>query len=244
MIIPREVRQKYSEQESYLNLVGKRVRETLQAFCAKEEFIFDGRSKALESLAEKIETGRYRSWPELDDLYGCTVAVPLPADEDKVIDYLDSAFNRVVVRKRLSAKKAPEVFRFDSTRFIGQLRQPTGLEGEEVIYQLRFEVQVKTMFELAWSKTTHALAYKTSRIDWKALRLAASLKASVEQMDLLLSDFSNAMSCMGESPWREIQRKHSIQEFFLGNRSNIPTEVWPKDLSRFINNCYALFEIL
>lgn len=244
MIIPREIRQKYSEQESYLDLIAKRVRETLQAFCSKEGFIFDGRSKSLESLAEKIETGRYKSWTELDDLYGCTIAVPLPADEVKVIDYLDSTFKRIIIRKRLATKKAPDVFRFDSTRFIGQLRKPTGLEDEEAIYRLRFEVQVKSMFELAWSKTTHALAYKAPRVDWKALRLAATLKASVEQMDLLLSDFSNAMNCMGESPWREIQRKHSIQEHFLRVQSSIPTEVWPKDLSRFINNCYSLLEIL
>lgn len=244
MIIPREIRQKYSEHEGHLQIVAQRVRETLQAFCIKEGFVFDGRPKSLESLAEKIETGRFRSWTELDDLYACTVAVPLPVDEDIVIEYLESAFKLVAIKKRLGARKAPNVFRFDSTRFIGQLLAPAGLGEAEIIYAIRFEVQVKTLFELAWAKTTHALAYKSPRVDWRALRLAAALKASVEQMDLLLSDFQNAMKCIGEAPWREIDKKHSVQEFFLQVQPKVPTEVWPKDLSRFIDNCYSLFEIL
>jgi ppGpp synthetase/RelA/SpoT-type nucleotidyltranferase len=244
VIIPREIRQKYSEDEAHLQIVAQRVRDTLQAFCIKEGFVFDGRAKTVESLAEKIETGRFQSWTELDDLYGCTVAVPLPSDEDTVVEHLTSTFATVAIKKRLTSRKAPEVFRFDSTRFIGQLRAPSGLEPTEPIYKIRFEVQVKTLFELAWAKTTHALAYKSPRIDWRALRLAATLKAAVEQMDLLLSDFQNAMSCIGEAPWREIQRKHIIQEFFLGMQPSIPTEVWPKDLSRFIGNCYVLLEIV
>jgi len=242
MIIPRDIRQKHSEQAARIEIVGQRVASALQTYCAANRFVYDGRPKTLESLAEKIETGRFPSWSALDDLFACTVAVPLPADEEEVLVFLSATFEQVDLKKRLAARKAPDVFRFDSTRFIGRLQRPDGMDSADSIFDLRFEVQIKTLFELAWSKTTHALAYKSSRIDWRALRLAAALKASVEQMDLLLSDFDNVMKLMGSSPWYEIEKKSKIQEVFVALQPKIPSEVWPKDLSRFIENCFSLIE--
>lgn len=244
MIIPREVRQKFSEFETQIEVVGLRVASSLQAYAGSHGFVYDGRPKSLESLAEKIETGRFRSWNTLDDLFACTVAVPLPADEDQVLAFLTNTFDQVDLKKRLSARKAPDVFRFDSTRFIGRLRRPDGIVGGDSVYDIRFEIQVKTLFELAWSKTTHALAYKSSVVDWRALRLAAALKASVEQMDLLLSDFGNAMALIGTSPWQEVERKRQIQDLFFSLKEKIPSEAWPKDLSRFVDNCYSIIERL
>lgn len=244
MIIPLDIRQKHADQSAKIQAVGDRVAAAMQTYCAANGFVYDGRPKTLESLAEKIETGRFRSWSALDDLFACTVAVPLPADEDDVLVFLNSTFEEVELKKRLATRKAPDVFRFDSTRFIGRLRRPDGMAGPDSIFDIRFEIQIKTLFELAWSKTTHALAYKSSRIDWRALRLAAALKATVEQMDLLLSDFDNAMKLLGTSPWYEVERKRQIQDSFLTIQDQIPSEAWPKDLSRFVENCYSLIEKL
>jgi ppGpp synthetase/RelA/SpoT-type nucleotidyltranferase len=244
LIIPSEVRRRYVEQEALLGEIGRRVASTLQPYCNSNGFVFDGRAKTLDSLAEKIETGRFRSWGELDDLYACTIAVPLPAEEEDVLKFLAETFDQVDLKKRLTARKPPDVFRFDSTRFISRLKKPPGLTTKESIFEIRFEVQIKTLFELAWSRTTHALAYKSSRIDWRALRLVAALKASVEQMDLLLSDFENAMKLLGEARWYDVEKKKRIQNTFLACESAIPKEVWPKDLSRLAENCYSLIELL
>jgi ppGpp synthetase/RelA/SpoT-type nucleotidyltranferase len=244
MIIPRDIRQKHSEQAAQVEFVGQRVASTMQTYCATKGFVYDGRPKTLESLAEKIESGRFSKWSDLDDLFACTVAVPLPADEEEVLTFLRSTFQQVDLKKRLSARKAPDVFRFDSTRFIGQLNRPAGMDASNSSFDVRFEIQIKTLFEMAWSKTTHALAYKSSRVDWRAIRLAAALKASVEQMDLLLSDFENAMKHLGAAPWHEVERKMQIQDCFLSLQARIPSEAWPKDISRFVENCYALLECL
>lgn len=243
-MIPRLVAEKIKNDAAGVEFVARRVRDTLQAYCVENHYVFDGRSKSPDSLAEKIETGRFRGWSELDDLYACTIAVPLPADEPQVLDFLTTTFTKIQIKLRLAAQKAPDVFRFDSTRFIGTLRRPEGGEGGAEIFGIRFEVQIKSLFELAWSRTTHALAYKAARVDWRALRLAASLKASVEQMDLLLSDYENAMKQIGRAPWRELDRKQAIQDKFLSLQALIPPENWPKDFSRFVQNCYSLIELL
>jgi hypothetical protein len=99
---------------------------------------------------------------------------------------------------------------------------------------------------MAWSRTTHALAYKSSTIDWKIMRLASSLKASVEQMDLLLTGFESMAEVVEEAPWRDINRKRELQAYFDAKISSnaIPSEATPKDYSRFISNCYDLLLIL
>src|ERR1700723_2387375 len=84
MIIPREIRQKISDHVLQIDEVETRVLATLRPFCSKYGFVFDARRKSIESLSEKIETGRFQSWSTLDDLFACTVAVPLPADEESV----------------------------------------------------------------------------------------------------------------------------------------------------------------
>jgi ppGpp synthetase/RelA/SpoT-type nucleotidyltranferase len=246
MIVAREIRQRFNDVEQSVRFVAEQVRTSVRSFCANNGFVFDDRQKTLDSLAEKIETGRLRSWAEIEDLYACTIAVPLPSDEEKVVAFLQATFSEIRIKRRLAAKKAPDVFRFDSTRFIGKLRMPEGDGEASPTTNILFEAQVKTLFEMAWSKTTHALVYKSSTIDWRSLRLAATLKASVEQMDLLLSGFEHTATLVGEAPWGEINRKKELQTFFKGIADGglVPTEVWPKDMSRFISNCYDLLCLL
>lgn len=246
MIIPIQIERQFREIEGGLSFVVEKVSPAVRAFCSSRGFVFDERRKTLDSLAEKIETGRFRSWSDVDDLYACTIAVPLPSDEAEALSFLQETFVEVATKRRLSANKAPDVFRFDSTRFIGRLRLPEGEAQQSIVASISFEAQVKTMFEMAWSKTTHALAYKSPRVDWRSLRLAASLKATVEQMDLLLADFAHATNVMEEAPWLEIQRKKALCTFFLQIRDDalLPSEVWPKDVSRFVSNCFDAIRIV
>jgi ppGpp synthetase/RelA/SpoT-type nucleotidyltranferase len=246
MIAPAETQRTYAHFLPHIEYVAKQVGESLRRFCAKNSFIFDERIKTLESLAEKIETGRFQSWSQLDDLYACTIAVPLPSNEAAVLEFLNDAFVQCDLKKRLAAKKAPDVFRFDSTRFVGTLKSPPDSGGSTIASTIRFEIQVKTLFEMAWSRTTHALAYKSSSVDWKTLRLAASLKASVEQMDLLLTGFESMTEAMEEAPWPDVERKRKLQLYFESKfqGENFPSEVAPKDYSRFLGNCSDLLFIL
>src|ERR1700733_9459021 len=115
MIIPREIQQKHTEYALQIDAVETRVLATLRPFCSEHAFVFDARRKSIESLSEKIETGRFQSWSALDDLFACTVAVPLPADEEGVLAFLVQTFEQVELKRRHSSRKPPDVFRFDST---------------------------------------------------------------------------------------------------------------------------------
>jgi ppGpp synthetase/RelA/SpoT-type nucleotidyltranferase len=211
-------------------------------FAEKQGFAYVGRLKDEESLAEKIETGRFPSWSQLDDLFACAIVIPTVADETPVIDFLDSRFSRVALRRRGTTQKDPAVFRFDATRFIARLPASALPEDSGPLAAIAFEVQIRTAFEHAWSVTTHALTYKGERVDWRRMRLVAQLRAAVEQMDSLVAGFDGLSETISEQGWPEVAAQKRIEGFFRArfDGGTLPAELMPASWVRFTGNMYQL----
>jgi ppGpp synthetase/RelA/SpoT-type nucleotidyltranferase len=244
--IPQSLISLYAELTPVLKIVDERVSQTLSAYARHRLLPFISRIKTIESAAEKIETGRYRSFEEIDDLVAFTLVIPTLQHEEEAISYCRNIFAISSERKRTLAKKSSDSFRFDTTRLYGHLQKPDGIEssGGFTIYDVIFEIQIRTAFEHAWIVSTHPLTYKTNPIDWKRFRLAAQLKASAEQLDLAIGSFDVLASSIAESPWPEIQQKIRVVELIQGLVGDgiIPAEATPKDMSRFAENLISLLQ--
>jgi hypothetical protein len=142
---------------------------------------------------------------------------------------------------RTDAPKPPDVFRFEATRFTARLRAVGGADPSETLYRTKFEVQIRSAFEHAWSVTTHAI-YKGGQTGWKVRRLAAQLKAAVEQLDSLVLGFEASSDRIVEHEWPEVDVQARILEKFstLFEKNKIPELMVPKDWSRFCENFYKL----
>lgn len=241
MITPPAVRLRYVQVEPYLEPLRVLVRSTLQPFVDENGFALVSRIKALESLAEKLESGRYKSWSEVDDLVAFAIVVPTLSDEAAAVDFLSSVFEKIELRARGATNKSPDVFRFDGTRFIGRMRSSTnaprtGTEG------IVFEVQVRSAFEHAWAVTTHALSYKTPDVSWEKLRVTAQLKAAVEQLDMIILGFEEAALKIEASKWPMVDAERRVAEGFaaLVSGGKLPQVMAPKDWNRFSQNVLEL----
>ena len=245
MPVPSRVEEAYSEARPAIEAVSKYVSSTIRPWCDKNEFLFSGRLKALDSLAEKLESGRYDRWSGIDDLYGCSIVVPTAAREGIVLDFLRRVFEEVELRRRNSTKKAPEIFRFDSTRFIGKLRVTDGLDLPPGVSSVRFEVQVPSAFEHAWAVVTHDLAYKSPDMDWRKARLAAQLKAGVEQIELIIAGFQANLDFVAQSSYPETDAKQEIIDVFQGLMTDetVSSALAPQSWSRFADNVYRLMSL-
>ena len=242
---PRGGVAKYALQEPYVKRVADLARDIVRGHAARQGYAFVDRLKTTTSLAEKIESGRYRTWSELDDCYACAVVVPTLAEEPPVLDVLKSAFKEVAVRGRGSTQKDPQVFRFDATRFIGSLRPNPSIEEASPLASVRFEVQIRTAFEHAWTVTTHSWAYKASRVDWRRMRLVAQLKATVEQLDALVAGFGSIEGTLSEQHWPVVAAQKAIETHFRAGieAKQIPREVAPESWTRFCQNLFALLTV-
>jgi ppGpp synthetase/RelA/SpoT-type nucleotidyltranferase len=241
MIVPPKIRARYDYTLPYVKILSDNVRQVLLSFCSANNFAFTDRIKTVDSLSEKIESGRVERWDEIEDLYAATIIIPSQKTEQTVIRFLETTFTKVKIKKKGSTLKSPEVFRFDSTRFIGKLEQ----SGEKtIISDIQFECQIKTAFEHAWAVATHSLTYKTNDIDWKLLRISAQLKSSVEQLDMLVNGATLLNPYVIEHKWPEISIKKYIitrANEFLKNE-NVPAEFRPKDVSRFSDNIFNIIK--
>lgn len=242
MIVPSEVAERLNFVQPYVEFVGEQVRNAVVGFCGERGYAYTSRFKTAASLAEKLESGQYRSWSELDDLFACAVIVPTLAEEADVLAFLRGAFELVKLKERGSTKKDPSVFRFDATRFIGRLRLSDPTAVHPLIRSTSFEIQIRSAFEHAWSVTTHALAYKAARVDWKTMRLAAQLKAAVEQLDGLVLAYEQAAGVVSEHEWPEVSAKKHIEDVFLAGFADgaIPAEMEPTNWQRFCDNVFSL----
>ena len=245
MNIPQPLIEAYGRLASVLDVVEHRVAQTLTIYAKDNLLPVVGRKKTIESLAEKIETGRYTAFNKIDDLVAFTLIVPGLHQEAEAINYCKSAFGIFHVKTRGAARKAPESFQFDATRLYGRLQKPAGSDvgGEPSIFDIIFEIQIRTAFEHAWIVSTHPLTYKAARIDWKRYRLAAQLKAGVEQLDLSVLQFEALSAAIPESPWADITDMQAVDGLIdkLIDAGVIPREAGPKDMSRFADNFLALF---
>ncbi|KJD36086.1 hypothetical protein PW52_05570 [Tamlana sedimentorum] len=243
MILDSKISTKYKLYLPYFEFIQSALDQTLMNYAKKHLFAYTSRIKKLDSISEKIETGRYSSWVEIDDFIGCILIVPNLSYEEEVIDFLKNAFTEIDLRKKGSTFKNFDTFRFDSTRFIGKLIPPNQEINKE-IYDIKFEIQIRSAFEHAWSVTTHDLAYKSKNIDWKILRLASQLKASVEQLDMIALSAKDVNKQITSYKWPEIDIKIKILNFIKECFENgkIPNEIAPKDYSRVVDNIFALIK--
>ncbi len=136
------------------------------------------------------------------------------------------------------------MFRFDSTRIYAQIKKADALniDNDLSIYNIIYEIQIKSAFEHAWSVSTHDLVYKSSEIDWKRLRLAAQIKANVEQLDTLILAFEEISIIIQENNYPDIKIKRKLASEInkLFKNGKIPDELQPKDMNRFCDNLYHL----
>ena len=93
MIVPSVLLTTYAALLPALEHVYRSAHEVLSNFAVHKSFPQYGRIKSVELTAEKIETGRYSSLLDLDDLVAFTIIIPTRADESVVTDFLASQFD-------------------------------------------------------------------------------------------------------------------------------------------------------
>lgn len=235
MGVPQSVREAYERSVPLLEELERYVRDTLNPYVNDHDYMFFGRIKGLESLSEKIETGRFRSWSELNDLYACSIVVPVSSHEQGVVRKLAACFTEVESKSRDSTEKSPEVFRYDGLRWYGRLPEDVAARRQPGLGTVIFEVQVRTAFEHAWQVVTHDLVYKADNVDWSRQRLASQLKASVEQIEMVIDAFESAVGAVRPSPWPAGALQDRVISFFrqLETDRLLPPTLVPVSWRRF-----------
>lgn len=233
MKIPGSIRAIFLDREPLYTKLKQEVDKRLIGF-KDPRWHYESRVKAEESFALKVETGRVSNPGQMEDFFAATYVVPNLSAIDAAETIVRNNFS--VLERRPAAKgsthKSPDSFPFDDVRLFAAIapdpRYPdSGLEG------LRFEIQVKTFLQHAWSIATHDLIYKTSGVSWAQERIAYQVKAMLEHAEVSIEE----ASVLSKS---SIIAKTDKNIRTIGEIIKFVRELWgddaPRDIKRLATN--------
>lgn len=237
MKIERSVRDHYRSLMDIYNPISEEVSSLLKGACEKNGWIYSSRIKEEDSYALKLATGR-----EVDDFFGCSIVVPSLQHVADAVTLVDSCVAIIDRRPKDVIRHRPTEFSFDSVRLYCQLIdsvKPTPMHGK------KFEVQVKTLLEQAWSQATHDFSYKGGDISWAKERLAAQLKAMLDNVELSISQITTLSSSAVLGRTHEgYENKAKLLAYLrdeLGKRGGV---LMPTDIRRLTDIVHDLLEFM
>ena len=158
----------------------------MQDICNENQWLYIHRVKSLESFAQKLETGRYGSIKNFDDLFACTIVVQNIEAIEQAAQIIKDKFKFLCSKpgNLTEATIRPENFAYDSLRMYCRAKQ---IGPFKEYNKLIFEVQIKTFLEHAWAIATHDFSYKTDTISWSRERIVSQLKAMLDNIELTIN---------------------------------------------------------
>ncbi len=174
--------------------------------------VMEYRVKAENSLAGKLELkgAKYRSIDDVTDIVGMRIVTFYSADVDKVAAIVNELFvvdwNHSVDKRKLHRLDS---FGYNSLHYICRLRQSVDTDEEPPqLYELPFEIQMRTALQHVWSTLDHDTAYKDGGVkipnEYKRQfnRLAGMLELIDEEFSRLrnvLTDYRRQMLALEAS---------------------------------------------
>ena len=188
MKIPASMRALFEELSPRYSALMGQVDELVQSH-KERRWHYESRLKTEQSFALKLETGRELNPNQPEDFFACIIVVENQTRVKDAEEFARRLFS-VVTRRPERSDYTPlpaHSFDFDDLRLYvswqdDHAQKPTGLNG------LKFEFQIKTFLQHAWSVATHDLVYKTDDVNWATSRIAYQVKASLENAELSIAE--------------------------------------------------------
>lgn len=188
MKIVQSIQELYNSKLEYFIILKSRVDKQV-GLIKNDRWHYESRIKQIESFAMKVEMGRFDKTEIFEDLFAATIVVKnmneISYAEELLTEYFSIRFKKP---KSINfTHKDSFSFPFDDLRLYASLKDFQTGELSPNIYELVFEIQIKTFLQHAWSIATHDLIYKSEKINWAKERIAYQVKAALEHAEVTIS---------------------------------------------------------
>ncbi len=197
--------------QTFLRNFSNEVSNLLQEQNISLAFSPTGRMKSIDSVHEKLETGRHPtldSLSDLNDLVGIRIVLLFPEVKDQVVRLLSDTFD--LLNDPGENKQHPDKFGYSSIHLILRVKKewstvPTWSKHLEK----KIEVQVRTLSEHIWAETSHALFYKREENIPNALnrdlhKMAAVLEVIDDQLQNIKSRVEKHFADIREASFEDV----------------------------------------
>ncbi len=227
MIIPKTIEAFYGRIVDSLNLLKSNIDQTLGNIADSLHITYvPARIKPKDSLMAKIEKeGCKDPANEIKDLVACRFIVKSTSDINAIIERLEEIFN---VEKRDPRTYRPDQFIYDDIQLILSFKDNPLISNKEIVGK-KFELQIRTGLQDALAEGIRSETYKSETVTWQKERMASELRANVELVDTILSDFPTVSSVQEEKDYELFEQRNKIITILKNTWSS---EKLPDDLRR------------
>lgn len=241
MKIVKSVQDLYTSNFAYYEILRKKADEIISNQ-KDEKWHYESRLKKIESFAMKIETGRFDKQNIFEDFFASTIVVKNLKEITTAEDFVLQNFTLRVKKPRSSkfTYKDSFSFPFDDLRLYVSLKDFGTGDLAPNLYDLVFEIQIKTFLQHAWTIATHDLIYKSEKINWGKERVAYQVKAALEHAELTISGVEE-LSKLSEISKENIEVKKVNQMINMILKHWKPEDL-PSDRRRLAQNIIGFTE--
>ena len=239
MKIPASVRNAFEDQEAKYNRLKDVVDTAVMSF-RRPRWHYESRVKALQSFALKLESGRFKPGA-LEDFFACTIVVANLAEVAEAEQLVGQRFKVLARRPKQPGQthKRPDSFPFDDLRLYVALPPDPALPPSDLI-GVRFEFQVKTFLQHAWSIATHDLVYKSDDVNWSKERIAFQTRAMLEHAEVSIQEAETLAASVALA--KEDAPTKLLKDGIALLRRHWSPEELPADVRRLATNVLALID--
>lgn len=241
MKIPASVRRAFEDQEAKYVRLKAAIDKAVGGF-KRPRWHYESRVKALESFALKLESGRF-SPMQLEDFFACTLVVANLAEVTEAEHLIGQRFALQARRPKRATHthKRADSFPFDDLRLYVVLPPDPALPPSDLV-NVRFEFQVKTFLQHAWSIATHDLVYKSDDANWSKERIAFQIKAMLEHAELSIQEAESLAASTALAKEDAVTRQ--LKEGIALLRRQWDQDELPTDVRRLAQNVLDLLSNL
>ena len=104
---------------------------------------------------------------------------------------------------------------------------------------------MKTLLEQAWSRATHDFSYKAGDISWAKERIAAQLKAMLDNVELSISEIGSLASSpnLGRRN-RDYEDRATLLAYLRDELGGVSGVILPSDMRRLTDIVYGLLKFM
>ena len=227
MIVPRAIEAFHDRIAESLHLLKYNIDQTLKNIADRLGIRYvEARIKPQESLMAKIEKeGCKNPTDEIEDLVACRLIVKSNSDIEGIIENIREVFN---IERGIFRSYRPNEFIYDDIQLILSFKDNPFISNKDILGK-KFELQIRTGLQDALAEALREETYKTDVITWQKERTASELRANLELVDLVLSNFSKIASIQEEKAYKPYQQRNEIVKLL---RDVWSPEKLPEDLRR------------
>lgn len=227
MIIPKTIEAFYDKIAESLYILKYNVDQTLGNIADSLHIIYvPARIKPKESLMAKIEKeGCKDPANEIEDLVACRLILKSNSDVNVILEKIEEILN---IEKRNIRNYRPNEFIYDDIQLILSFKDNPLISNKDIL-EKKFELQIRTGLQDALTEVIRGEIYKTDVLTWQKERTASELRANLELVDVILSDFLQVSAIQEEKEYKPYQQRNEIIKLLKEFWS---TEKLPEDLRR------------